>query len=184
MIGNLASLPIKSNFLPIVDRPLFRALYVRWRPGEEFSRECLKPTVKHERGKIMVWGCVSGAGGMGILKRVEGKVDAEVYYHILRHQMAPTMTRQGGRKSFNFMQDNAPVHTAKKINDFLERNGYDVLDDPAQSLDLSSLENIWWAIEKALLDKPLPSNGDALFFLNKFQIHLREKSISSTGSTH
>jgi transposase len=94
------------------------------------------------------------------------------------------MTRQGGRKSFIFMQDNAPVHTAKKINDFLERNGYDVLDDPAQSLDLSSLENIWWAIEKALLDKPLPSNGDALFFLNKFQIHLRERSISSTGSTH
>jgi hypothetical protein len=27
MIGNLASLPIKSNFLPIVDRPLFRALH-------------------------------------------------------------------------------------------------------------------------------------------------------------
>jgi hemoglobin-like flavoprotein len=26
MIGNHASLPIKSNFLPIVDRPLFRAL--------------------------------------------------------------------------------------------------------------------------------------------------------------
>jgi hypothetical protein len=24
MIGNLASLPINSNFLPIVDRPLFR----------------------------------------------------------------------------------------------------------------------------------------------------------------
>jgi hypothetical protein len=53
-------------------------LYVRRRYGEEFSRECLKPTVKHERGKIMVWGCVSGAGGMGKLKRVEGKVDAEV----------------------------------------------------------------------------------------------------------
>jgi hypothetical protein len=49
--------------------PLFRALYVRWRPGEEFSRECLKPTVKHGRGKIMVWGCVSGADGMGKLKK-------------------------------------------------------------------------------------------------------------------
>ena len=68
--------------------------------------------------------------------------------------MAPTMTRQGGRKSFIFMQDNAPVHTAKKIYDFLERNGYDVLDHPAQSPDLNPLENIWWAIEEALLDKP------------------------------
>ena len=50
-------------------------VYVRRRPGEEFQRQCLKPTVKHGGGSIMVWGCVSGAG-MGKLKRLEGKVDA------------------------------------------------------------------------------------------------------------
>ena len=61
------------------------------------------------------------------------------------------------------MQDNAPVHTAKKIHDFLERNGYDMLDHPAQCPDLNPLENICWAIEEALLDKPLPSNADDLF---------------------
>ena len=93
-------------------------VYVRRQPGEEFRRECLKPTVKH-RGKIMVWGCVSSAGGMGKLKRIEGKVDAEVYYRILRHQIAHIITRQGGRKSLIFMQD-VPVHTAKKIHDFPE----------------------------------------------------------------
>ena len=71
----------------------------------------------------MVWGCVSGAG-MGKLKRLEGKVDAEVYYRILRHQMGPTMKLQGGRQSFVFMQDNASVHTAKKNLQFLERNNY------------------------------------------------------------
>jgi hypothetical protein len=27
MNGNLASSPIKNNFLPIIDRPLFRALW-------------------------------------------------------------------------------------------------------------------------------------------------------------
>ena len=87
-------------------------VYVRRRPGEEFQRQCLKPTVKHGGGSIMVWGCVSGAG-MGKLKRLEEKVDAEVYYRILRHQMGPTMKLQGGRQSFVFMQDNASVHTAK-----------------------------------------------------------------------
>ena len=111
----------------------------------------------------MVWGCVSGAGGMGKFKRIEGKVDAEDYCRILRHQTAPTMIRQGVRQSFIFVQDNAPVHTAKKIHDFLEWNGCDVLDNPTQSLDLNPLENIRWAIEKALLDKPLPSNANDLF---------------------
>ena len=52
----------------------------------------------------MVWDCVGGAG-MGKLKRSEGKIDAEVYYRILRHQMEPTMTLQGGQQSFIFMQD-------------------------------------------------------------------------------
>ena len=106
-----------------LNNSLYASEYARRRPGEEFRRECVKPTVKHGGGKIMVWGCVSGAGGMGKLKRIEGKVDAAVYYRILRHQMAPTMTRQGGRKSFIFMQENATVLTATKIHDFFEQNG-------------------------------------------------------------
>ena len=137
-------------------------VYVRRRPGEEFHRQCLKPTVKRSGGSIMVWGCVSGAG-MGKLKRLQGKLDTEAYYRILRHQMGPSMKLQGGRESFIFMQDNAHVHTAKKNLQFLERNNYNLLDHPAQSSDLNPLENIWWAIEQALLDLPLPSNANDLF---------------------
>ena len=74
-------------------------VYVRRRPGEEFQPQCLKPTAKDGGGSIMVWGCVSGTG-MSRLKRLEGKVDAEVYYRILCHQMGPTMKLQGGRQSF------------------------------------------------------------------------------------
>ena len=109
-------------------------VYVRRRPGEEFQRQYLKPTVKHGGGSIMVWDCVSGAG-IGKLRRLEEKVDAEVYYRKLRHQMGPTMKLQGGRQSFVFMQDNPSVHTAKKNLQFLERNNYDLLDHPPQSPD-------------------------------------------------
>jgi hypothetical protein len=44
----------ESNFTIV---PNCGKLYVRRRPGEEFSRECLKPMEeeKHGGGKIMVW---------------------------------------------------------------------------------------------------------------------------------
>ena len=135
-------------------------VYVQRRPGEEFQRQCLKPTIKHGEGSIMVWGCVSGAD-MGKLKSLEGKVDVEYYYRILGHQMGPTIKLQGGWQFFIFMQDNASVHTAKKNLQFLEQNNYD-LDHLPQSPDLNPLENIWWAIDQTLLDIPLPSNANDL----------------------
>ena len=63
------------------------------------------------------------------------------------------MKLEGGRQSFIFMQDNASVHTANKNLQFLERNNNDLLDHPPLSPDFNPLENIWWAIEQALLDK-------------------------------
>ena len=110
----------------------------------------------------MLWGCVSEVG-MGQLTRIEGKLDAEAYYRVLRYQMAPAMRCQGGRQVLIFMQDNAPAHKSKKALTFLQRNNYVVLDHPAQSPDLNPLENIWWAIKQTLLDMPLPSNADDLY---------------------
>ena len=156
-------------------------VYVRRRRGEEFNQNRLKPTVKHGGGKIMVRGCVSGVG-MGQLTRIEGKVDAEAYYHVLQYQMAPAMRHQGGRQALIFMQDNAPAHKSKKALTFLQRNNYVVLDHPAQSPDLNPLENIWWAIEQTLLDMPLPSSADDLYCmrrLSKFGRTILKTNLSS-----
>lgn len=63
--------------------------------------------------------------------------------------MLPTMTRQDDRLSFTLKHDNAPVHTAKKEK-IHNRNDYEVLGHPAQSPDFNLLENICWALQKAL----------------------------------
>ena len=103
--------------------------YVRRRPGEEHLDECLAPTVKHGGGKIMVWGCFH-ASGVGILRRVEGKMDTEVYYKILRYQVGPQMKdlaqKQLGGPGWVFQHDNDPKHTAKKNNKFLSNNNFNV----------------------------------------------------------
>ena len=60
--------------------------YVWRRPGEEFMEECLAPTVKHGGGKIQIWGCFH-ASGVGNLAKIDGIMDKNVYYKILRYKV-------------------------------------------------------------------------------------------------
>ena len=50
---------------------------------------CLKPTVKHGGGSIMVWECLT-ANGMGNSVRIVGIMDAEKYRQILIHHATPS----------------------------------------------------------------------------------------------
>jgi len=103
------------------------------------QRYCLAPTVKHGGGKIMAWGCFH-ASGVGVLKRIEGIMDGEAYYRILRHQVGPQMKKLNdsvlGGPGWVFQHDNDPKHTAKKNKEFLANNNYKVLPWPAQCPDL------------------------------------------------
>ena len=55
--------------------------WVRRREGEVLSDACLIPTVKHGGGHLMVWGAFH-ISGIGVLKRVEGTIDAAAYKQI------------------------------------------------------------------------------------------------------
>ncbi len=70
-------------------------------------------TVKHGGGKVLVWGCMAGAG-VGKLVFIDQIMNANVYINVLRHNLKASAAQLNMEKSFVFQQDNDPKHTAWK----------------------------------------------------------------------
>lgn len=94
-----------------------RRIYVRRFANERFKNYCLKPTVKHGGGSVMVWGgiCVRGVTR---LKLIVGKMDSSAYKTILQYNVLPDGVRLLG-KGFILQQDNDPKHKEKRVMRYL-----------------------------------------------------------------
>lgn len=118
---------------------------MKWcRKGEEYKEKCTVPTVKHGGGSVLMWGCMSAAGGRE-LHFIDGIMNSQMYCSILKEKMLPSLCAVGCRALFQ--HDNDPKHTSTHccISAFLK--------NPIEHL---------WGIMKRQVEHHSPSSIQAL----------------------
>jgi transposase len=118
---------------------------VRYIPGQ-------RPIVRRSAysGKVNVWWAIS------LSKRFEPEIffhnlDKNGYIYILSRHLP-----QGNRRPWKFMQDNAPMHTAKLTKEWLTANLKDWEKEwPPNSPDLNPIENIWAMVSQYVYQEPI-----------------------------
>ena len=109
-------------------------VYIRRSLSETYSTLCTRPTVQSGGDSAMIWGCFS-ASGVGPIRHIEGRMNAESYSHIITNIVDQQMEEVIPITGY-YQHDNAPIHTARRIQQLMNSLHITVLPWSAQSPDL------------------------------------------------
>ncbi len=117
------------------------------KPNEELKNLNLRATVKDVGGGVMVWGCFS-TSGVGNLVFIEGTLNKEGYFKILRDNILQSAKKMDLGHHFKFWQDNDPKHKSQLCQKWLL---YQVPHN------LNPIENLWDELDRCVHERPISS---------------------------
>src|SRR5579859_3271299 len=122
---------------------------------EKYAPQNVQMKAKYGILSQMIWACFVG-DKLGPIVFISGSVNQDTYIGLLQKEFDPFLNALAadGQINLEFQQDNARPHTAKRTVEFLEsltrKHGLTLMDWPANSPDLSPIENLWAHIKHEL----------------------------------
>ena len=123
------------------------------KPNSGLSPTRIKPTVKHGRGSIMVWGCMTFEG-------VGHFCDSELYKSILSGELMKTIEFYSlKRKDVIFQHDTDPKHSPKTTKEWSFKIALGFLTGLLEVQTWTRLNTLWDEVSRRLRNtNPKPTN--------------------------
>ncbi len=128
--------------------------YVRCLPAERHAPGMTRPMIHSGGGKFMYWGAFRGRQ-RGPLIEIGKRLNGRGYLQLLQNHLDVETMRQNDEI---LQQDNAPIHKAACVTNWLHEQGIEVMQWPPQSPDMNPIEHAW-SYMKRELDKVIITSG-------------------------
>ena len=124
-------------------------------PSQKWDTNMIEPVAKGKQLSVMIWGAINLLDAkleLGLMERDEespgGGYTAGSYIKILDENFLYAYY-----PGYQYQQDNARIHTAKKTQEYLESHGIWTISWPAYSLDLNPIEHVWAKLKEILYER-------------------------------